>query len=264
MAQALVSDELWELIQPLLPQKQRRFRFPGRKRIDDRAVLTGIIFVLKTGIPWEALPREMGCGCGMTCWRRLQQWQQQGVWQKLHEVLLAKLRGADRIDWKRALIDSTFVRATHRGQKTGPSPVDRRKYGSRQQVLTDGNGIVLSTAVTKANQNDTTMLKELVDAIPRVRGKPGAPRQRPEYLLADRGYDSEKLREWLRQHGIEPFIARRKTEHGSGLGRFRWLVERTIAWLHQKRRLRIRDEILPEIHTALLTLGGILINLKFL
>jgi transposase len=179
-------------------------------------------------------------------------------------VLLAKLRGADRINWKRAIIDSSFVRATHRGEKTGPSPVDRSKYGSRQQILTDGHGIVLSIAVTRANQNDTTMLKELVEAIPRVRGKPGAPRQRPEYLLADRGYDSEQLREWLIDQGIKPLLARRNTEHGSGLGVFRWPVERTIAWLHQKRRLRIRDEILSDIHDALLILGGILINFQFL
>jgi transposase len=111
MAKELVSDELWELVEPLIPVVERRSRFPGRKRIDDRRVLTGILFVLQTGIPWEYLPQEMGCGSGMTCWRRLHEWQQQGVWQRLHELLLAKLREIDRIDWSRAAIDSSHVRA---------------------------------------------------------------------------------------------------------------------------------------------------------
>ena len=111
MAKELVSDELWELVEPLIPVVERRSRFPGRKRIDDRRVLTGILFVLQTGIPWEYLPQEMGCGSGMTCWRRLHEWQQQGVWQRLHELLHAKLREIDRIDWSRAAIDSSHVRA---------------------------------------------------------------------------------------------------------------------------------------------------------
>ena len=111
MAKPLLSDELWELVEPLLPKVERRYRFPGRKRIDDRKVLTGILFVLQTGIPWEYLPQEMGCGSGMTCWRRLREWQEAGVWQRLHELLLAKLNAAERIDWSRAVIDSSHVRA---------------------------------------------------------------------------------------------------------------------------------------------------------
>ena len=111
MAKPLVSDELWEIVEPLIPEVKRRERYPGRKRIPDRQVLTGILFVHKTGIPWEQLPQEMGCGSGVTCWRRLAEWQQQGVWDRLHEVLLAKLNAADQIDWERAAIDSSHVRA---------------------------------------------------------------------------------------------------------------------------------------------------------
>jgi transposase len=111
MARTLVPDELWKLIEPLIPKVKRRYRYPGRKRIDDRKVLTGILFVLQTGIPWEYLPQEMGCGSGMTCWRRLREWQEAGVWQRLHELLLAKLHEAERIDWSRAAIDSSHVRA---------------------------------------------------------------------------------------------------------------------------------------------------------
>ena len=111
MARPLVSDEVWELIEPLIPKVQRRYRYPGRKRLDDRKVLSGILFVLRTGIPWEYLPQKMGCGSGMTCWRRLREWQEAGVWQRLHELLLAKLHEAELIDWSRAAIDSSHMRA---------------------------------------------------------------------------------------------------------------------------------------------------------
>ena len=120
MGKPLVNDELWELIQPLLPPpKPRRERYPGRKPLSERRVLTGVLFVLKSGIPWEMLPQEMGCGSGMTCWRRLRDWQEAGVWQRLHELLLSKLRAADRIDWSRAVVDSGSVRAVGGGGKNG-------------------------------------------------------------------------------------------------------------------------------------------------
>src|SRR6184192_1314009 len=111
MARPLVSDELWELIEPLIPKVARRHRFPGRKRLDDRKVLTGIIFVLQTGIPWEYLPQEMGCGSGVTCWRRLRDWHAAGAWKKIHRVLLEEFHHAGEIDWSQAVIDSSSLRA---------------------------------------------------------------------------------------------------------------------------------------------------------
>ena len=133
MAEPLVSDELWEMIKPLLPApKPRRFRYPGRKPMDRRAVLTGIVFVLRSGIPWEMLPKEMGCGSGMTCWRYLQRWQQEGVWQRVHEFLLARLRGADQIDWSRAVVDSASVQAVLGGKKRAPTP----RIGLKRAVST--------------------------------------------------------------------------------------------------------------------------------
>lgn len=123
MASELVSDALWAQIKPLLPPpKPRRFRHPGRKPMDRRKVLTGILFVLKSGIPWEMLPKEMGCGSGMTCWRYLRDWQAAGVWLRIHEVLLARLREGDRIDWSRAVVDSASVRALFGGRKPAPTP----------------------------------------------------------------------------------------------------------------------------------------------
>jgi transposase len=121
MTRPLVTDELWQIIEPLLPRRRpvrrNRRRRGGRPPIDDRRVLAGIVFVLKTGIPWEYLPQEMGCGCGMTCWRRLRDWNAAGVWQRLHRVLLDKLNAADKIDWSRAVVDSASVRAMHGGKK---------------------------------------------------------------------------------------------------------------------------------------------------
>jgi transposase len=113
----IVPDGLWQRIEPLLPKPQRNRRYPGRKRIPDRQVLCGILFVLHTGIQWEFLPQELGFGSGMTCWRRLEEWNRAGVWQKLHELLLAELQAAGKLDWSRAAIDSSHVRAARRGPK---------------------------------------------------------------------------------------------------------------------------------------------------
>ena len=123
MAKPILDDKLWEIIEPLLPlPKRRRKRYPGRKPIDNRKALCAILFVLKTGLPWEHLPQELGWGSGMTAWRRLHAWQKRGVWQKIHEALLAHLQESDQIDWSRAIVDSSSVRAVHGGKKLGLAP----------------------------------------------------------------------------------------------------------------------------------------------
>src|SRR5947207_1430032 len=124
MAKPLLPDDLWSRIEPLLPPHPPHPK-GGRPFLDDRKVLTGIIFILKTGLPWEDLPQEMGCGCGMTCWNRLRDWQAAGLWDQIHPVLLAHLRHADRIDFRRFIVDSSHVRAVGGGEATGPSPVAR-------------------------------------------------------------------------------------------------------------------------------------------
>ena len=126
----VVSDELWELVEPLLPARERRFRYPGRRRLPDRECLSGILYVLHTGIPWHDLPPELGFGSGVTCWRRLEEWQEAGVWERLHRLLLTRLRTADRIDFSRAIVDSSQVqakkgaprRARARSTAAGPAP----------------------------------------------------------------------------------------------------------------------------------------------
>jgi transposase len=121
MAKRLVTDELWEVVAPLLPPEPPKPK-GGRPRLDDRAALTGILFVLKSGIPWEMLPQELGCGSGMTCWRRLRDWQAAGVWDRLHRVLLNRLGERDAIDWSRAALDSASIPA-----KRGELPPGRTR-----------------------------------------------------------------------------------------------------------------------------------------
>lgn len=121
MAARLLSDELWQLVEPLLPVPKRSPK-GGRPPVGNRQALTGILFVLKTGIPWGELPQGMGCGCGMTCWCRLRDWQWAGVWKQLPRILLAGLRVAGRINWSRALVNSATVKAPLGRQKPGRIP----------------------------------------------------------------------------------------------------------------------------------------------
>jgi transposase len=118
MSKPLVSDALWAVVAPLLEPERPKPK-GGRPHISDRAALTGILFVLKTGTPWELLPRELGCGSGMTCWRRLRDWQQTGVWERLHHELLQRLADADKLDWSRASLDSASVAAKKGANRPG-------------------------------------------------------------------------------------------------------------------------------------------------
>jgi transposase len=145
------------------------------------------------------------------------------------------------------------------GSATGPSPVDRARNGSKHHLLVDVSGIPLAWTVTGGNRNDVTQLVPLIERVPPVRGKVGRPRRRPESVAADRGYDHDKYRRELRRRQIRPEIARRQTEHGSGLGRARWVVERTFAWLHHCKRLLIRSDRRAEIHEAFLAIGCCLV-----
>lgn len=134
MAEApwVVSDELWELVEPLVPKHERRFRHPGRKRLPDRQALCGILFVLHTGIAWRHLPPELGFGSGVTCWRRLDEWQKAGVWDKLHELLLERLQRKGAIDWSKAVVDSSHIQA----KKGGPRPAQARSTAQERAPST--------------------------------------------------------------------------------------------------------------------------------
>ena len=146
MAKLLVPDDLWAVIAPLLPPARPESK-DSRPPIPDRAALTGILFVLKTGLPWEYLPAEMGCGSGMSCWRCLRDWQEAGVWAAVHRVLLRRLEGAGQLDWSRAALDSAYVPAKG-GSATGPNPTDRGKPGTKRHLVVDARGTPLGMTLS--------------------------------------------------------------------------------------------------------------------
>ncbi|MGY6021623.1 IS5 family transposase [Streptomyces spinosirectus] len=249
----LVPDDLWARLAPLLPRhRERRHRHAGRHRIADRIALAGMLYVLRTGVAWRDVPRQMvGCS-GVTAWRRLRDWTEAGIWPRLRAALLAELRGAGLLEMDNCAIDGSHVR--------GPSPVDRGRPGSKHHLIVDQFGTPLAVSLTGGNRHDVTQLIPLLDAVSRIRGQRG--RHRPKWLFADRGYDFDKYRRPLRGRGITPKIARRGAPHGFDLGKIRWAVERGFAWLDQLRRLRIRYEIRADPHEGLLQLACSIICLR--
>src|SRR5215217_2711409 len=176
------------------------------------------------------LPQEMGCGSGSTCWRRLRDWQEAGMWEKLHGVLLDRLGEADKIDWERASLDSASVPAKRGAKEPARTRPDKGKPGSKRHVVSDRGSVPLAVVLTAANVHDSKVLEESVDAIkPIKRPGRGRPRKRPGKLHADKGYDFGRWRKASREWGIKARIAQRGVESSERLGRHRWVVERTLA-----------------------------------
>jgi transposase len=132
VAKPLLPDALWEIIEPLLPPLPPPGPRGGRPPLPHRRALTGILLVLKTGLPWEDLPAELNCGCGMSCWRRLAAWQADGTWDKIHAVPLDRLAGAGKLDWSKCAIDSSSVRAVFGGSRPARTP----RIGARRAAST--------------------------------------------------------------------------------------------------------------------------------
>jgi transposase len=261
-----VSDDLWEAIQPLLPPEPAHDH-GGPPRVPHRAALSGILFILRHGLRWGDLPQALGYGSGITCWRRLRQWQALGIWATVHQVVLNWLGDLDALDWSRASVDSTSVRAKRGGEHTGPNPTDRGKAGSKFHFLVDRQGVPLAVQLTAANVHDAKLLEPLVDAVQPIRrpiGEPGRPRKRPAKLHADKAYDFGSARRALRERGITPRIARRGVESSERLGRVRWVVERTQAWVVAFRKLSVRYDRHAASVLAFLHLACALICLRFL
>lgn len=131
MSERLVSDEFWKRVEPLLPKVERRHRYPGRRRIDDRCCLESIMYVMRTGCQWAMVPAtETGCS-GKTAWRRMDEWDRVGVWDALHEKLLAELNASGEIDWTTGVVDAGSQRAVFGGTSPGPIPLTERRKASR-------------------------------------------------------------------------------------------------------------------------------------
>jgi transposase len=233
-----IDDDLWARVERLLPVHRPGTR--GPVPLDDRKCLQGILFVLNTGISWRHLPGELGFGSGVTCWRRFRRWWEAGVWRGLHQMLLAELHARGAIDWSAVCLDASHIRAKKGGETTGPSPVDRSRPGSKHHIACDGSGIPLAVLTTAGNVPDIKAARDLVEAIGPVAGRIGRPRSRPDTVLADGAYDSAAFRTWLHAKRIAAVIPQRGRKKILGLGRIRWVVEQTIAHLHQFKRLAVR------------------------
>ena len=228
MANAQLPDAFYDLVAHHLPPEPPVGPKGGRPSIGNRIALQVIWFVLVSGCRWEDVPHELGCS-GRTAHRRLRLWEELGVWDCLHAELLRLLRQQDQLDPTLVIVDSVLVRAFGGGEATGPSPVDRAKKGSKHTLLVDRHGVPLAIHTAGANASDHAEIIPIVLEFPEVGGKVGRPKELPDELYADAGYDSDATRWLLAWLGIEAKINRRRSAHGSGLGKVRWVVERTIS-----------------------------------
>jgi transposase len=249
MATGMMPGEFFEVVKPLLPEEKPVGPNGGRPRVVNEVALRVIWYVLTTGIRWHDVLPEMGCS-GRTAHRRLREWQTLGIWKGLHAKLLELLNGAGKLALEIVVVDSTQVPAPGHGEATGPNPTDRGKSGSKHTLMVDGNGVPLALHTSGSNSSDQVEIIPIVLEFPKVKGKPGRPKEYPDEAYADRGYDNDWTRLLLRWLKIEPKIAKRRTEHGSGLGTVRWVVERTNAWIKGFRRMRVRWDRLIEVQNA--------------
>jgi transposase len=219
------------IVEPLLPPRRYDPRGGRPRSVPDRNCLAGIIYMTCASIPWELLPaRELGCGSYATCWRRFAEWTEAGVWDALHLALLDRL--GPRIGWTGHGCWSTPPACGPReGDHTGANPVDRAKAGSKLHLATDAQGLPLVMAVTAANVHDSQLFEALLDELPAIRTPSGQRRSRPGRVCADKGYDHPRCRGYLAGRRIASRIARRGIESSERLGRHRWKVERSLAWL---------------------------------
>jgi transposase len=249
MANSFIPEEFVDVVKPLLPADKAVGATGGRPRIINLVALRVIWYVLTTGIRWQDVLLEMGCS-GRTPHRRLEEWQKAGIGGALHRKLLELLNRDGKLEPDIVVVDSTLVPAPGGGEETGPNPTDRSKTGTKHTLMVDATGVPMALCTTGANVSDQVQILPIIMDFPRVKGKAGRPKELPDEVYADRGYDNDSARLLLRWLGIEPKIAKRRTEHGSGLGRVRWVVERTNAWLKGLRRLRVRWDRLATIQHA--------------
>jgi transposase len=198
-----LTDEQWEAIKPLIP-KNKPSRLGGRPPADNRETLEGILWILRTGAQWQYLPPEYPNPS--TCWRRLRDWQKQGIWLKVWRTLLGQLDEQGKLDWAEAAIDGTFAPAKKGGKKVGKT---KKGKGTKIMVAVDGNGIPIGVKIESATPAEIRLLESTLNTI-RVPRKRGRPRSKPERVLGDRAYDSDPHRKKLKRRGIDLIVPHRK------------------------------------------------------
>lgn len=248
-----VDDTLWARVQSLIPPPLPSIR-PGRSRIDDRRVFGAILYVLRTGCQWNALPKEL-CSSS-TAHRRFQEWRAGGFFQRLWEEGLTEYDALHGIEWEWQAVDGAMTKAPFGGAATGANPTDRGKSGTKRSLLTDGAGIPLSVAVAGANRHDMKLLSVTLDRVVVLRPEPSEDAR--QHLAMDLGYDYQSCRSEAASRGYEFHIPRRgqeRREHGKRSRARRWVVERTHSWLNRSRRLLVRWEKKPANYLAFIHLA---------
>lgn len=252
-----VSDEFWERVEPLIPPAPSHAK-GGRPRMSDRKAFEAMIYVLRTGIQWNALPREMGASS--TVHERFQEWERAGFFERLWEAQLANYDELEGIEWEWQSVDGVMTKAPLGSAASGPNPTDRAKLGVKRSLLTDGSGIPLAMAVDGANRPDAKLLVATLDGIVVARPASGDEASGRQHLCLDAGYDSEEVREEVELRGYEAHIRPRDKQresgerHPGGKAR-RWVVERTHSWLNRSRRLLVRWEKKAENYLAFVQLA---------
>jgi len=237
-----LPDALWERIRPFLPVERPQPK-GGRPRNDNRQMLDGIFYVLRTGIQWKALPRQIGAGSSVH--DRFQEWRQAGVFRQLWAAGLLAYDSAQGIVWEWQAMAGAMTKAPLGGAGTGANPTDRGKSGTKRSLLTDGRGVPLGVAVAGANRTDMKMVRATLEAQAGPRPQPTP--QEAQNLCLDKGYDFDEVREILAEFGYIPHIRARGEETPAkqqipGYRARRWVVERTHSWMNRFRRLLIRWE----------------------
>jgi putative transposase len=233
--------------------------------MDDRKAFTAMIYVLRTGIQWNALPREMAASS--TVHDRYQEWQRLGFFEQLWRAGLAEYDELEGIEWEWQALDGVMTKAPLGRDATGKNPTDRAKMGTKRSMLTDGAGIPLAVAVEGANRHDSKLLVATLDGLVIARPAPEeeGPDPKQQHLCLDAAYDSEAVRQELEARGYEPHISpadkekrsqRKETgQHLGGRARRCWVVERTHSWLNRSRRLLVRWEKKTENYLAFIQLA---------
>ncbi len=238
-----IPNDLWELLRALLPP-EKALGTVGRPAVPYRTVLDGILYVLRTGCQWKAVPEEFGSGS--TCHKRFQEWITWGFFLNGWRLLLRRYDDLRGIQWTWQAVDSKSVPAPLGGAATGPNPTDRGKSGSKRHHLVDGRGVPVSAVVTGANATDMKTNPAVLDGI--VVKRPRPTKQNPQHLCEDKGYDYPECREQAYERGYIPHLPAKGTDPTAippGETRHparRWVTERTHAWTNCLRKLRTRWE----------------------
>ena len=251
-----LSNEFWARAEPLIPARTGKKK-AGRPAKSDRQMLGAILYVLRTGLQWNALPREIGAST--TVYDRFRRWLRAGFFVRLWQAELAEFDELVGIDWEWQSLDGVMTKAPFGGGATGPNPTDRAKRGTKRSTLSEGHGLPIGLVVAGAQRHDMKLVAATLDAVVVARPEPST--EQPQGLCLDAGYDYDQVRAEAEARGYTPHIRPRGVDRAHAGSRDptkrprRWVVERLHSWLNRSRRLLVRWEKRPDTYEAFLHLA---------